>query len=172
MTPSGRDRVAIEIRNLQRGFRIDRGSLRSLATALAGAARRGAAQAPWRELTVILADDAMIDPINRAVMGHVGATDVITQRYEAVPGEPPGLVGELVINVEQAWRVGTDLAKARSAWSPAHELALYLAHGCDHLAGAEDDTPAGRIRMRRRERRWLAGLVIPARLIRPARGES
>lgn len=163
MTPRKRDRVAIEIRNLQRGFRIDRGPLRSLATALAGAAQRSAA--PWRELTVILADDATIDPINRAVMGHAGPTDVITQRYEAVPGEPPGLVGELVINVEQAWRVGTHLAGARSAWSPAHELALYLAHGCDHLAGAEDDTPAGRIRMRRRERRWLAGLEIRANLI-------
>ncbi len=155
----------IEIRNLQRGFRIDRGLLRSLATALAGAARRLAPPMPWRELTVILADDAAIDPINRAVMGHAGATDVITQRYEAVPGEPSGLVGDLVINVEQAWRVGTRLARTRSAWSPAHELALYLAHGCDHLAGAEDDTPAGRVRMRRRERRWLAGLEIRADLI-------
>jgi len=135
VTLGGRDRVDIEIRNLQRGFRIDRGLLRSLATALAGVAQRVAPQFPWRELTVILADDATIDPINRAVMGHAGATDVITQRYEAVPGEPPGLVGELVINVEQAWRVGARLAGARSTWSPAHELALYLAHGCDHLAG-------------------------------------
>ena len=165
MKLDGRDPVDIEIRNLQRGFRIDRGLLRSLATALAVAARRGVSQAPWRELTVILADDVAIDPINRAVMGHAGATDVITQRYEAVPGEPPGLVGELVINVEQAWRVGARLARTRPAWSPVHELALYLAHGCDHLAGGEDDTPAGRIRMRRRERRWLAGLEIRPDLI-------
>ena len=38
---------------------------------------------------------------------------------------------------------------------PARELALYLAHGLDHLAGADDDVPARRRAMRRRETAWL-----------------
>jgi ssRNA-specific RNase YbeY (16S rRNA maturation enzyme) len=38
------------------------------------------------------------------------------------------------------------------------ELALYIAHGFDHLSGADDDTPARRAAMRRTEMRWLAGL--------------
>ena len=45
------------------------------------------------------------------------------------------------------------------------ELALYLAHGCDHLTGADDATPAGRARMRRRELGWLRELAL-TRLIR------
>ncbi|GEM_PF-373655 len=169
---SGRVCVKLEIRNLQRVFRIDQRALRVLATALTGAAQRVALQLPWRELTVMVVDDVAIESVNRAVLGHVGVTDVITQRYEAIPGEPPGLIGEVVINVEEAWRVGSRLARTRPAWSPARELALYLAHGCDHLTGADDATPAGRVRMRRREQRWLAGLEIRAGLIRPARDGS
>jgi ssRNA-specific RNase YbeY (16S rRNA maturation enzyme) len=56
----------------------------------------------------------------------------------------------------------------------ADELALYIAHGCDHLAGASDRTPAGRARMRRREQAWLAearrlGYVD---VVRPAKGTA
>ncbi len=152
--------------NRQRRFRVDRPALRRLAGALARAAQRIKPHPPWRELTVILADDAGIAPVNAAVMGHAGATDVITQRYEPVPGEPPGLVGEIVVNVEQAWRAGT--RPARSGWSPAHELALYLAHGCDHLTDADDAAPADRRRMRRRELRWLAAAAVPPELLRRA----
>jgi len=43
----------------------------------------------------------------------------------------------------------------RRAGGPDRELALYLAHGCDHLAGADDATPRQRAAMRRRELRWL-----------------
>jgi ssRNA-specific RNase YbeY (16S rRNA maturation enzyme) len=38
------------------------------------------------------------------------------------------------------------------------ELALYIAHGFDHLSGADDNTPARRAAMRRTEMRWLAAL--------------
>jgi len=40
-------------------------------------------------------------------------------------------------------------------WSTAHELALYLAHGIDHLTGATDDSPLARRRMRTREMNWV-----------------
>ena len=143
----------IRLDNRQRNFRIDRRALRSTVSALARQAM-ARADRPWREVTVILVDDAGIEPVNRRVMGHDGTTDVITQRYEPLPGEPAGGIGELVVNVERAWQVGG----ARSA---SRELALYIAHGLDHLNDEDDTTVAGRHRMRRRELRWLARLRIP-----------
>ena len=112
---------------------------------------------------MIITDDAGIEPFNRAIMKHAGTTDVITQRYESLPGEPAGLLGEVIVNVERAWQVGD----ARRGWSASHELALYLAHGCDHLNDEDDTTPAGRQRMRRRELRWLRRLHVPV-LFKPA----
>ena len=158
--------MTFELCNSQRRFRIDSRAFRALASALAQAAQREKPQPPWCELTVILTDDAGSAPYNEAIMGHTGPTDVITQRYEPLPGEPPGLVGELIINVEQAWHTGLQLTLKHPAWSPAHELALYLAHGCDHLNDATDATPEERSRMRRREKRWLAELTIAESLIR------
>jgi rRNA maturation RNase YbeY len=92
-------------------------------------------------------------------MDHDGPTDVITQRYTPIPGESAGLIGELFVNVERAHQA----APRRTGWSPDHELALYLAHGCDHLTGADDTTPRERARMRRRELAWLRK-VSPRRL--------
>ncbi len=138
--------------NVQRRYRLDTAALRRLALSLAARAQASALERePWREVAVHLLDDASIAPVNATVLGHTGATDVITQRYQACPGEPAGLVGELFVNVERAVRA----AARRPGWSPDRELALYLAHGLDHLAGADDQTPAARARMRRRELRWL-----------------
>jgi len=161
MTARTFTRIAID--NRQPTFRINRAALRRLAADLAAHAARLGAR-PWRDVTLILVDDAGSAPLNRAIMGHAGATDVITQRYLPLPGEPDGLVGELIVNVERAWQVGV----RRRGWSPARELALYIAHGCDHLNDAEDATPAGRRRMRRRELRWLARVQVPD-CLKPAR---
>jgi rRNA maturation RNase YbeY len=147
----------IEIANRQKRLRICLSALRQVVAALAakGAGCRGAA--PWLELTVILTDDAGMASWNQRVMQHAGSTDVITQRYEPMPGEPPGVRGELLVNVERAWQVAEG---ARQGWSANLELALYIAHGCDHLNDAEDTTPAGRRQMRQRELRWLRQLDI------------
>ena len=103
-----------------------------------------------RELSVILMDDDAISEVNRALLGHEGPTDVITVRYHAIPGEAEaGDIGELYVNVQRAVQM------ARTGWPSGRELALYLAHGCDHLAGEDDATPAEYNRMRRRELRWL-----------------
>ncbi|MBR2839203.1 MAG: rRNA maturation RNAse YbeY, partial [Kiritimatiellae bacterium] len=86
-----------------------------------------------------------------AINGAEGPTDVITQRYDPMPGEAPGVYGELYVNVDQALRA----APRRRGWSPAKELLLYVAHGIDHLSGADDLDSAGYRRMRRRELGWL-----------------
>lgn len=103
----------------------------------------------WVDVDVVLTDDAGISPINRTFLDHGGATDVITFTLPAAPGGAAGFSGEIHINLERAFAEGSRRSGA------ANELALYLAHGCDHLTGASDRTIAGRRRMRQRELRWL-----------------
>ena len=109
---------------------------------------------PFRAVTVVLQDDAFSAEVHAAINGAEGATDVITQRYDAMPGEPEGVHGELYVNVDQALRA----APKRIGWSAAKELLLYVAHGMDHLSGADDLRPADYDRMRRRELRWMKEL--------------
>ena len=110
---------------------------------------------PFRAVTVILQNDAFSAEVHVAINGAEGATDVITQRYDAMPGETEGVYGELYVNVDQAFRV----APRRRNWSPAKELLLYVAHGMDHLSGADDLKPRDYDRMRRRELSWLRDLA-------------
>ena len=106
---------------------------------------------PFRAVTVILQDDAFSAEVHEAINGAMGPTDVITQRYDAMPGEAEGIYGELYVNTDQALRV----APKRRSWSAAKELLLYVAHGMDHLSGADDLKPRDYDRMRRRELGWL-----------------
>jgi rRNA maturation RNase YbeY len=145
------------LNNAQRRYTLDTAALKRLALALAGFAQaRVPAEPEWQEVTIHLLDDAGIAPVNAAIMAHEGATDVITQRYDTLPGEPDGLTGELFVNVQRA----VSAAPRRAGWSADQELALYLAHGCDHLTGADDRAPAERARMRRRELAWLKRLPL------------
>ena len=149
--------MRINIRNRQRVCSFDVKALRHLLRELAEMARAlDPSTEPWREITLHLLDDAGIAEVNAAIMGHDGPTDVITQRYSSIPGEPPGMCAELFVNVACALREG----QRRSGWCTDHELALYLAHGCDHLTGADDSTPRERARMRRRELAWLRGVTL------------
>ena len=67
----------------------------------------------WHEVVVHLVRDAASDELHRAIMGVEGATDVITQAYDAVPPEEPGLYGELFVNTDQALRA----APKRKGWT-------------------------------------------------------
>lgn len=106
------------------------------------------ARGGYAELTILVTDDAGIRAADRRCFGRDLATDVIACRYEPMPGEPVAS-GEIIVNLERASRV------APAGWSAARELALYLAHGLDHLTGADDATSEQRMRMRRRELRLL-----------------
>ena len=146
----------LRIRNRQRRFRLDRAALLRLGRALMACAARSAPQRVWREIDILVVDDAGIAPIHAAAMGHDGPTDVLTLAYEAIPGEPEGATAELVVNAERAWQQGGGCRAGAN-----RELALYLAHACDHLCGHDDQTPAERRAMRRREWRWLAQVGVP-----------
>ena len=104
----------------------------------------------WGDVSLILADDATTRATNKAHLGHDQITDVISFNLDPIPGDvASGTCAEIVVNVEQACRVGPRYG------GPDHELALYIAHGCDHVAGEEDETVPQRLSMRRRELRWL-----------------
>jgi len=103
----------------------------------------------WSEVALLLVDDAGIAEYNRDYFGKDRPTDVISFRYDPVPGEEPAFSGDLIVNVERALRTGPEHD------GPDRELALYVAHGFDHLSGAEDDTPERRAAMLERETGWL-----------------
>ncbi|MCE9613159.1 MAG: rRNA maturation RNase YbeY [Lentisphaerae bacterium] len=121
-------------------------------------ASRLAPRLAWGEIRLVLTDNAGISRLHSRWMGAPLVTDVLSQRYDAVPGQPAVSDGEIVINVQRALEWGPAcwlrrFPKADDA--SAQELALYMAHGCDHLAGSDDGTPAERRAMRQRELRWL-----------------
>ena len=88
---------------LPRALGISRTDLRSAAEFFASrsASRVGV---PFRAVAVVLQDDAFSAEVHLAVNGAEGATDVVTQRYDAMPGEEPGVYGELYVNCDQALR--------------------------------------------------------------------
>lgn len=135
---------------LPRALGISRAELRSAATFFAAKSSARVGE-PFRAVSVVLQDDGFSAEVHAAVNGAEGPTDVVTQRYDAMPGEEPGVYGELYVNVDQAMRA----APRRSGWSPARELLLYVAHGMDHLSGADDLDASSQARMRRRELRWM-----------------
>jgi probable rRNA maturation factor len=139
----------VSVINRQKRWAVKESTLRRLAEFfLLKAGKRAKIQ--WGEVSVVLVDDPGSRAINKAYLGHDYATDVISFNFDPIPGDPAtGTCGEIVVNISQAHRLG------RRYGGPAHELALYIAHGCDHLAGEDDTTPAQRQRMRKRELRWL-----------------
>lgn len=144
--------MKIFVQNNQQTVRIDVSAVKQLARKLADCLEKADPQTDWGEVSIVLTDDAGITQPNREFFGKNRPTDVISFRYDPVPGEEDGAAGDLIVNAECALREG-----------PAHdgadaELALYIAHGFDHLSGAEDDTPQKRAAMRRTEKRWLAAL--------------
>jgi rRNA maturation RNase YbeY len=148
--------MKITIANRQRLYRIDRAAILCLVRFLLQKAFADPCAA-WRDVRLLLTDDAGMAECNRRSMHHEGPTDVITLHYAPVPGTG-GAAAELVVNLQRAseeGRLRRRTSGRKTLWDAQHELALYLAHGCDHLAGAEDDTVPNRQRMRRRELKWL-----------------
>ncbi len=106
----------------------------------------------WQELVLELMNHRQMKEVNGQVFGRKWTTDVISQAYgPMVEGE--GWSGEIFVNVERAAELDGVYGRA------SRELALYIAHGCNHLTGADDARPEDRRRMRRKENAWLVSLL-------------
>ncbi len=141
--------MKISVHNRQTKRRPNARKLAALARYFWNQASHPPTATPWSEITVVLTDDAGIAPVNRTFLDHARSTDVITFTLAPVPGGA-GICGEIHLNVERALQEGAHRSGVTD------ELALYLAHGCDHLTGADDRRIAERRRMRQRELRWLS----------------
>ena len=106
-------------------------------------------QTVWNEISIVLVDDAEIIEINKHFLNRSYPTDVICFYYPQERGIYAGADAEIIVNVQRA------LVEGSKHNGASIELALYIAHGCDHLTGEDDRTDRGQRRMHQRELRWL-----------------
>ena len=105
------------------------------------------------KVTLAFVDDPHIHRLNKQFLDHDEPTDVLTFPYTD-PGAKK-LEGEVVIGVEVAKEYAADRGHDINL-----ELVLYVVHGCLHLCGYDDTTPAATKRMRAKEREYLRQLGL------------
>jgi len=157
--------MKIEINNRQKTCRPKIANIKKLIRKLMTMATMLDPESLWGELSVVLADDDGIKEIKAQLFDMREVTDVISLRYEMIPGDKGLLTGEIFVNVQRALQHSSE---THTGWNASKELALYLAHGCDHLMNSTDYDRKGYMRMRRRELNWLSEQEIAelsARLI-------
>lgn len=135
--------MVIEITHLQNDFRIDEPRLSRYAEFIMSQVTDLRPELHWQELSLVLTDDS-IRELNHTWFGKDSITDVISFAY------PEDGSGEVIVNLRQAAEEGA------LRESPDQELALYIAHGCHHLSGAEDDSPEKKTAMLTLEAEWVA----------------
>ena len=137
--------MKIQITNAQTKRRIQPQNIKNFASWLIELLQKKKRFPAGNELSIVITDDSGIEKVHQQFLGKKGSTDVISFNYHALPGEKTTVAGEIIVNIERAFRHRT----------PSWELALYLAHGLDHLCGESDHTARLQQRMRRRELGWL-----------------
>lgn len=151
----------IQVVNSQKSCRLNIRCITRFFSVMAGNLQAMTPATKWSDLSLVLTDNAGIRLINRRFLNSTDTTDVISFRYAPVPGEVSCASGEIFVNTERALEYGPLYGDC------SRELALYIAHGCDHLSGQDDNTRSGYARMRRRELRWLRTAAAAGLLSRP-----
>lgn len=162
--------ISIEVINRQNLVTINRRRIQQLALFFAIRAGRRSKDSTRKEISIVVGNHALIRAVHSAHLGSTSTTDVICLPFAALPGEKGTPGAEIFVNVEcaieTAIRLDAILSRKHRRWNASQELALYIAHGLDHLAGGTDDAVDDRNRMRRRELRWIEmaktlGLMTP-----------
>jgi probable rRNA maturation factor len=107
-------------------------------------------------VSVLITGDAEIRRLNKRHLGHDYATDVISfwlDPVSAAPGEER-MLGDLVVSFEMAKSAAKRLGLAFK-----EEFARYLVHGTLHLLGYEDERPAKKKIMFRRQEAHLKKIL-------------
>ena len=139
--------MKIEINNRQNLLKINKRKVQELAVFLMEKAGRLIPERRWSELSLVITDDALMTSVNEQFTGDACTTDVLSFCLPPMPDDTGSYTGEVFVNAE--------IAVARKKRDSIRELALYIAHGCDHLMDEDDEDAASRKRMRNRELRWL-----------------
>ena len=113
------------------------------AVAAAVCALEGVAAA---DVTVILADHALVHRLNREWLEHDDPTDVLSFSLDAEALSRGQLDGEVYVDLDTAAERAPEFGA-----TPRAEALRYVAHGLLHLAGWDDATDAERDAMRERE---------------------
>lgn len=99
-------------------------------------------------LSIIFCSDEQLHQMNVQYLSHDTLTDILTFPLSSPPDL---LVGEIYISVE---RVRDNAALYKVSF--AHELLRVIFHGCLHLCGYDDKTPALKKIMTQKEDFYLA----------------
>jgi rRNA maturation RNase YbeY len=146
--------MKIQINNNQKIRRLDHAAARKLTARLAKKARLRESPHSYECFSILFTDDAGIVPANQKLLDSIEVTDVICFGYDPIPGEEEGRTAEIIVNVERA----VSEAGKQNRLDESGELALYLAHACNHLSGKDDKTARQKRAMRRTELAWLSEL--------------
>ena len=149
MDGSSTQKMKIHIQNHQSLRTLQTQTLNRLLNWFMMQALKLAPERGFHTVTLQLLNDRGMTGINQSVFDRERPTDVISLTYDPIPGEDPMLEGEIFVNVERANQM------AGAALPLEQEFALYLAHGCDHLAGSEDDTDEKKKTMLERNQQWV-----------------
>ena len=141
-----------EINNQQNKHAINLPAVRRFLSCIAEFVTKEDHTSPWKEIALVLMDDAGISSVNSAYFNKCRPTDVISFRYTPNPEEDGKISGEVLVNVQRAHEEGLRRGDRN------HELALYIAHGCLHLTGADDHTASERAAMQRKQSSWIQHL--------------
>jgi rRNA maturation RNase YbeY len=139
--------MKIEINSQQNLLKINNRRASVLTSFFMEKASRLIPERRWQDISLVIADHELMCCVNEEFTGDDCTTDVLSFCMPPMPGGPDLYSGELFVNAE--------IALERKKKDFARELALYIAHGCDHLMDEDDSDRASRQRMRNRELRWL-----------------
>ncbi len=127
--------------------------------AAAAAYRAAAARDAAAEVSVVLADDALIRSLNRDYRGRDAATNVLAFPGTGAPAPaPPGvpvMLGDVIVALGVAAAEAADDHKAL-----ADHLSHLIVHGMLHLLGHDHGTEAEAVVMERLEIQALAVLGV------------
>jgi probable rRNA maturation factor len=141
--------VSVRVTFTARAGNIGAALFRSCALAALAGERKTTA-----DLSYVIIDDGAMHEMNRNFLGHDYPTDIITFSL----GEGKAIEGEMYISVDTA-RTNA----ASYGVSLREELARLAVHGVLHLCGYGDATEAEQAEMRKKENRYLAAALAPAR---------
>jgi probable rRNA maturation factor len=121
---------------------------------------------PASEMTVVVADNDVVQSLNAEYRGVDSVTDVLSFPADPLPAELASEIGEaaylgdIVIAYPYATRQAVSLGH-----DVADSLSLLVAHGTLHLLGYDHDTPERRAEMWAAQELALMALGIPLALV-------